>query len=945
MPDILQVPNLSVASRNVRRVTAPGPALLGRSVVVGPDSPAPPAWSDADRIRIDAALLADSDRLLSAVNDVQRRYVKRLPTVYELDVTPDELSRVETTDAAPYELGSRFTFLRERLAKVVWHNSYDARTDPPVWWWGHKAAARLDVTVGGPADVTRADGTPVWIDGGPRQPLDLDEMVIHHESVDVGRETPVPPFIEPSVDLAPDQHEAVSHRVGPARIIAPAGSGKTRVLTARVRHLVGDRGIEPEVLTALAYNRRAAGEMVERLPGGSRLNVRTIHSLGWEILRMAKPGIRLIDEREQRRRLEPISAAPPRANTDTIGPYLEALDEVRIGLRDPELVEAERDDVPGFTETFRRYREGLERAGEADHSEQIYGAIEALCRLPDLRARWQAQCRHLLVDEFQDLTPAYLLLIRLVASPGLDVFGVGDDDQVIYGYAGADPEFLIDFENLFPGATSHALEVNYRSPADVVESAINLLGYNKRRVDKTIRGVSERQGLEIISMPGDELGMTAANHIVTAIDGGAEPESIAVLSRVNSSLLPVHVALREAEVPFHSPLTSAALDRTVLRAALAWIRIALDPEQMGRNDLFEIIRRPGRGITRLFGEMIGRRRGPFSLGELAEMGETLDGRRADRWSELCDDIAHAAQSTDSTPRLLDVLTHSIGLERAAAALDAGRTRADRAAQGDDLTALRRVAPLGPEPDRFEPWLREQLATPTSPGGVTLSTVHRVKGLEWDHVVVFGADRGSMPHELSDDIEEERRVFHVAMTRGRQTVTILVDEARPSRFLAELDGSAPIETEPLPARRDLVPARIPSDAVFVEVGDEITVMGGQRGVVDEILTTGVLVKSADSGAILSVPFGEKVGKGDVYGRLTPGSDGAADPALMDKLKSWRLGQARAQGVPAFVVFNDRTLEALAALRPGTEEGLLQVPGIGPAKLEAYGDQLLDLLSSD
>jgi DNA helicase II / ATP-dependent DNA helicase PcrA len=255
-----------------------------------------------------------------------------------------------------------------------------------------------------------------------------------------------------------------------------------------------------------------------------------------------------------------------------------------------------------------------------------------------------------------------------------------------------------------------------------------------------------------------------------------------------------------------------------------------------------------------------------------------------------------------------------------------------------------VAALGPEPDRFEAWLREQLATPTNTGGVTLSTVHRVKGLEWDHVVVFGADRGSMPHELSDDIEEERRVFHVAMTRGRQTVTILVDEARPSRFLAELDGTAPVETELPPPRQDLSTARIPSDAVFVEVGDEITIMGGQRGVVDEILTTGVLVKTAETGATMPVPFGEKVGKAGVYGRLTPGGQ-SVDPGLMDKLKTWRLAQARAQGVPAFVVFNDRTLAALAALRPGTEEGLLQVPGIGPAKLEAYGDQLLDLLGSD
>ena len=471
----------------------------------------------------------------------------------------------------------------------------------------------------------------------------------------------VPPITAPSLDLAPDQLQAVSHLVGPARVIAPAGSGKTRVLTSRVRHLLEGRGIEPEIVTALAYNRRAAQEMIERLPGGRRLNVRTIHSLGWEILRMAKPHLRLIDEREQRRRLEPIATAPPRANTDTIGPYLEALDEVRIGLRDPDVVEAERDDVPGFTETFRRYRDGLDRDDEADHSEQIYGAIEALCRLPDLRAHWQAQCRHLLVDEFQDLTPAYLLLIRLVASPGLDVFGVGDDDQVIYGYAGADPGFLIDFEDLFPGAEVHALEVNYRSPADVVESAVNLLGYNKRRVAKVINSVTDRKGLQVVTGPGDQLGVTAAELIAGVIDEGAEPRDVAVLSRVNSSLLPVHVALSTGEIPFHSSLTTGILDRTLLRAALAWIRIALDPDRMSRHDLFEIIRRPGRGITRLFGELIGRRRGPFSIGDLRELGESLDGRRAGRWGEFCDDIVHASRSTASTPRLLEVLSQTSGL--------------------------------------------------------------------------------------------------------------------------------------------------------------------------------------------------------------------------------------------------------------------------------------------
>ena len=913
-------------------------------MVVGAGAPAPAPWAEADRVRIDSGLLADPVRLAETVEEAQRRYVHRMPTVYELDVSSDELKGDETTDLDPYQLGGRFTFLRERLVKAVWHNSYDARTDPPVWWWGHKAAARLDVTIGGDADVVMADGTPAWIDGGPRQPVDVGLTLIHHESVDLGRDTEVPAFKTPPFDLAPDQLEAVSHLVGPARVVAPAGSGKTRVLTARVRHLIEDRSIEPQLITALAYNRRAAEEMVERLPEGKRLNVRTIHSLGWEILRMAKPHLRLIDEREQRRRLEPIAAAPPRANTDVIGPYLEALDEVRIGLRHPDLVEAERDDVPGFADTYHRYREGLEQHGEADHAEQIYGAIEALCRLPDLRAHWQAQCRHLLVDEFQDLTPAYLLLIRLVSAPGMNVFGVGDDDQVIYGYAGADPVFLIDFEKLFPGAAVHALEINYRSPVDVVASAVNLLAYNQRRVEKTIKSAAEGDGLQLMAAPGDQLGIVAADRIAGLIEDGVEPGSVAVLARVNSSLLPVHVALSLRDIPFHGPLGKAILDRTLLRAALAWIRVALDTEQMSRNDLFEIVRRPGRGITRLFGELIGRRRGPFALAELAAVGEQLDGRRAERWDEFCDDILHASGATSTTSHLLDVLTTHIGLERAAAALDAGRTRADRAAQGDDLTALRRVAALGPGPGEFEGWLRDRLASPTSPQGVTLSTVHRVKGLEWDHVLVFGADSGSMPHELSEDIEEERRVFHVAMTRGRDSVTILSDQARPSRFLAELDGTAPHVAETRPDRSDVSPTRVPADAVFVQVGEEVTLAGGYRGVVDEVLTTGALVRLTETEAVMAVPFGEKITKGGVSGRLSPGG-GPADPDLFERLKTWRLGQARAQGVPAYVVFNDRTLEAIAALRPSTEASLLSVPGIGPAKLEAYGDQLLDLLAGE
>ncbi len=906
--------------------------------MVVPGAPPPDPWVDADRVVVDAVLLADRVRLEETVAEMQRRYVSRMPTIFELAVDEEEVSTPEISEEDPFQLGARFTFLRERLQKALWHNSYDARGDTLVWWWAHKAAARFDLDVGGHADVVGDDGSAYWVDGGPRQPLSLPTPVIHHESVDIGRLAVVPAPVKPVADLAPDQLAAVSHSVGPARIIAPAGSGKTRVLAARVRHLLEDWAVEPEIVTALAYNRRAAAELVARLPDGRRLNVRTIHSIGWEILRMARPGVRLIDEREQRRRVEPIAPAPPRTNTDVIGPYLEALDEVRIGLRQPEEVEAERDDTPGFADVFRRYRSGLDRWGEADHSEQIYGAIEVLCRSPELRRHWQARCRHLLVDEFQDLTPAYLLLIRLLAGPGLNVFGVGDDDQVIYGYAGADPGFLIGFGGLFPGAGEHALGVNYRCPSDVVESASTLLEYNLRRVDKTIRPYGSDEGLEIVEDLGDGLASAAVRRVADLLGQGTPPNAIAALARVNSSLLPLHVAMAEEGIPFDSPLSQAVLDRTVVRGALAWMRIALDTTAMDRNDLFEAVRRPQRGITRLLGERLGRGRGPFSLNELIERGEGLEGRRADRWNQFCADIVSAARATSSTPELLTVLAEEIGLARAATALDAGRTRADRSAQSDDLTALRRVAALGPGPEGFEVWLRTRLDRPSDRVGVTLSTVHRVKGLEWQHVVVFGVDRGSMPHHLSADTEEERRIFHVALTRGRRSVTVFADRDRPSRFLTEIDGSAP---RPTAVSEEVTVGPRSAREVAVTVGEELVVGGGHEGTVAEVLATGVLV-TLSTGATMAVPWGERVGKSGMVGRLAPGA-GPADSGLVDRLREWRLDQAKAQGVPAYVVFNDRTLDALASHRPTTEEALLAIPGIGPAKLESYGDELLDLLA--
>jgi DNA helicase II / ATP-dependent DNA helicase PcrA len=213
--------------------------------------------------------------------------------------------------------------------------------------------------------------------------------------------------------LAPDQLEAVAHGSGPARIVAPAGSGKTRVLTERLRHLIVDRGFEREGVLAVAYNKRAQVELEERTTD-VRPRVATLNALGHSLL--GRP--RVLDERDVRRLVDDlVPARARRANTDPIAPYLEGLTAIRLGLRDPEEVEAERDDVPGLAEAFDPYRAALRRAGAVDFDEQIYGAVELLLANGELRRRVQGAHRHLLVDELQDLTPAHVLLVRLLAAP------------------------------------------------------------------------------------------------------------------------------------------------------------------------------------------------------------------------------------------------------------------------------------------------------------------------------------------------------------------------------------------------------------------------------------------------------------------------------------------------------------------------------------------------
>jgi superfamily I DNA/RNA helicase len=441
------------------------------------------------------------------------------------------------------------------------------------------------------------------------------------------------------------------------------------------------------------------------------------------------------------------------------------------------------------------------------------------------------------------------------------------------------------------------------------------------------------------------------------------------------------------------------LDRTGTRAALSWLRLALAAgasRLLDGNDLGTVARRPSRGLSPGILKALGR--GEWSLSRLEGFATGLDDTRLrTRLTGLHDDLSRLGRRARDGATTADLLTEvrdSVGLAQALDRLDDARS-APGGGHIDDLDALVLVAQAHPDPSDFEVWLRQRLRpdpsagaapgrrrpspsdwgdepppldpgpdfgdewtppwldeappdpapaddtptalfapTPTPPandvdsgkvkGRVTLSTVHRVKGLEWPHVVVWDASDGVMPHRLNQsgpELEEERRVFHVAITRARRSATILARAGAPSAFLAELTGEAPHR---------------PAETI----ASRITDAGGRR-------------RGGDS----RTEPGSASGGHDAADRLRQRRDrrgGAAGgaPVELDEagtrrgnaLREWRRKRAKDDGVPAYVVLHDRHLDGVAARAPATLDELAGCDGIGPTKLDRYGDDILAVLEA-
>lgn len=865
-------------------------------MVVRPGQPAPPGWENC--------LRAGDD-----LHQLEEAWRDRVPLVIEVAEEP-AADEVETGPV--WALSPSFSFPGEQRAHATFANAVDARSGAPTWALADEAV-RLGAGPGGATDVVLADGTPAWCDGGPLEwrPCLDGAAIVPRLTLLSGSLAPMGDN-ETGAALAPDQLAAVLHPGGAARIIAPAGSGKTRVLTERARHLLRRWHIPGRGMTLVAFNKRAADEMSERTPDLPELQVRTLNALGLSLLSKSAAAagpMTTIEEREVRTILAGLVDLPRRANVDPAVAWIEALSAVRLGLQDPSEIEAEfGGDVDGLPEVFDAYRRILADRRLVDFDEQIYRAIEVLLQAPGARRAARAACRVLLVDEFQDLTPAHLLLVRLLAGPDGAVFGVGDDDQTIYGYSGASPEWLIDFNRFFPTAGQHPLQVNYRCPVPVVEAARNLLTHNHRRVPKQIMAAPDRTAtgheLEVVASE-NPLELTVKT-VVHLLEGGAAPQDIAVLSRVNASLAPVQVALVDRDVPVRPAVDVSYLARGGVQAALAWLRLAVSPsDRLAGPDVAVAARRPSRSLSPKVIEWMSERPTVSRLQRLAGRLSPRDGDKVDTFVFDLKAVRDLAAS-GTTAAVLGAVRDTVGLDRAMELLEGSRRRLDRSAQTDDLDALVALATLHPEPAGFEEWLRQALRHPGAVDGVVLSTIHRVKGREWPHVVVHEVSDGLLPHRLALDIEEERRIFHVGLTRGSSSVHVVAGDP-PSPFLTELAQEWGPGRAPVPARRT------------VEVA-EPRAMGRPPPASGARATTGRGARS----------------------RRPPASPEVAEKARQ-ALRAWRSARATTEHKPPYIFLHDRTLEALATEAPATMVELAQVDGIGPGKIAAYGDELLALIA--
>jgi DNA helicase-2/ATP-dependent DNA helicase PcrA len=602
--------------------------------------------------------------------------------------------------------------------------------------------------------------------------------------------------------LNPGQRAAVTVADGPVLVLAGAGSGKTRVIIERMAWLVEERGLDPRHLLALTFTNRAAAEMSARFARRLALDrvpsfLGTFHSFGLHALRRdfdqigRKKSFTIFDDGDQLSLVKRLVKDLP-GGQEKVNPReaLSWISDLKQKVEAPDTTKPSTDPVEeSYRVLWTRYHEALEKASAVDFDDLLVLTVKLLQDCPAVRERYQKRYRYILIDEYQDTNRAQYLIARLLSEAHGNLFVVGDEDQSIYSWRGADINNILDFADDFPSAKTIRLEQNYRSTQPILHAANAVVANNVNRLGKTLF-TDEKNGEPVRFFQAEDAESEARFVVEDVVARSLAPKEVAVLFRTNGQARILEEALRLRGLNYIVLGGIRFYERKEIKDILGYLRLLINPTD--DESLRRIVNVPARGIgavamQRFEEYAVQRRQALIEVLRDTETDDTLPVRArkaAGEFVQLIDDLVLLAKESPVAP-LVEALLERTDYRAFVEQSDERDFRArieivdefvasckqwDKSHGGPLLEFLQDLA-LVSDTDKLDPDLP----------AVTLMTCHSAKGLEFDHVFLVGLEEGMLPllreFDPGEDVEEERRLCYVAMTRARKSLTLTAARSR------------------------------------------------------------------------------------------------------------------------------------------------------------------------
>ena len=632
--------------------------------------------------------------------------------------------------------------------------------------------------------------------------------------------------------LNPQQFQAVRQTEGPLLILAGAGSGKTQVITSRIVHLLTDKGIPAENILAVTFTNKAAREMRERVVGmaskrAEGIIISTFHSLGVRILRRDikalgfKANFSIYSSSDQagvlRQAMRECNIDPKQIDPDTILWRISGAKNKLIGPREFKATSDDRFEL-ATAAIYPRYQELLKGFNAIDFDDIIMLSVKLLQTDPAILNHWQQRFSHIMVDEYQDTNASQYLLISLLAHRHGNLCVVGDDDQSIYGWRGAEVRNILNFDRDHTGCRVIKLEQNYRSTSTILDAANSVIKNNSLRSDKalwTALGKGREIDLIVAESEEDEAARVVESMLLAQFKDKLSWSDLAILYRSNSQSRAFEERLRQERIPYVVIGGQQFYERKEVRDAIAYLKVIDNPSD--EASLLRIINFPRRGIgdntlvrlnqwsqerdLPLF-RVLGRVREIPDISEASKkavegfhtlMKGVMESFRNMRMGEQVNALFNRLRLEDELYRTLnDANQARKRIENIEQVVNSLAVYEERNPQGTLSDFLERISLL--DEDKPADDDKEH-----GHNAVTLMSLHSSKGLEFSHVYLVGMEEDLLPHKRSIEedpsVAEERRLCYVGITRARQHLTIsrcltrrkygAVEQRNPSRFLAEI----------------------------------------------------------------------------------------------------------------------------------------------------------------